>query len=405
VSGEVRAIEEFFVRRYGRNALYLPSGRLALYLAFREWLRPGDRLLMSPVNDDVVFFTVLAAGLVPVLGPVDPSTGNIDPAAIEDSTWTGLRAVLTTNLYGIPDRMDLLEERCRQHGLLLLEDAAHAFDSRFDGRRIGQFGIMAAYSLSKHVGGIGGVLTFAEAGRRQSLSLRAAEEIRYRSLPLAIAHRARSLLSAVGASTRPRKWLAGLRDRLVPPSKERAGHRMSYETAEVLQAQKEGGGLDRFDQWVGIDNHLYRTWPLHSSVRATLRRLESFDENRRLRLTGTPKLLELGLTPHGLPVPSDTALFRVPLFVRQREKMLAHFEEQGLLLGYIYDPPLDRYAPGLAEHLPSPAGAAVWSRDVLPVDPLLADRFVALLGKSPGVCFPSLEAAPMSWSGPSMSAS
>src|SRR6266545_4485624 len=137
--------------RYGREALYLPSGRAALYLAFREWLRPGDRLLMSPVTDDVVFFVVLAAGLVPVIGPIDPRTGNLAPTAIEDSAWPTLRAVLTTNLYGIPDRMDLLEERCRQHDLVLLEDAAHAIDSRCEERRIGQFGVAAAYSLHKHL--------------------------------------------------------------------------------------------------------------------------------------------------------------------------------------------------------------------------------------------------------------
>ena len=188
MSDEVRAIEDFFARRYGRQAMYLPSGRLALYLAFREWLRPGDRVLMSPVNDDVVFFTVLAAGLVPVLGPVDPGTGNIDPAAIDPATWSGLQAVLTTNLYGIPDRMDLLEERCQRHSLLLVEDAAHAIDTHFDGRRIGEFGRVAAYSLTKHVGGVGGVLTFTEPGRRQALARRAAEEIRYRPIPVAIAH-------------------------------------------------------------------------------------------------------------------------------------------------------------------------------------------------------------------------
>jgi len=383
---EARVIEEFFLRRYGRHALYLPSGRLALYLAFRQWLRPGDRVLMSPLTDDVVFFTVLAAELVPVLGPVDPSTGNIDPVAIEESTWSGLRAVLTTNLYGIPDRMDLLEERCRRHSLLLLEDAAHALDSRFDGRRIGQFGIMAVYSLSKHVGGVGGVLTFSEAGQRQALARRAAEEIRYRSLPRALAHRARSLLSTVGASSRPRKWLARLRDRLFPYPMQRSGHRLPYETTAVLQARKEGGGLDRFDQWIRVDKHLYRTWPLRSFLRATLRCLEAFEENRRLRLAGARKLLDLGLTPPGLPVPSDSALYRVPLFVQEREKVLAHFAQRGLLLDYISDPPLDVYAPGVAQRLPSPSRAAVWSRDVLPVDPLLADRFLALLRQSPTLC-------------------
>jgi hypothetical protein len=392
VSDEVQAIEEFFHRRYGRHALYLPSGRMALYLAFREWLQPGDRLLMSPVNDDVVFFTVLAAGLVPVLAPVDPSTGNIDPAAVEDSTWTRLRAVLTTNLYGIPDRMDLLEERSRQHDLLLLEDAAHALDSRFDGRRIGQFGIAAAYSFSKHVGEVGGVLTFAEAGRRHSLARRAAEEIRHRRLPVAIAEEVRSRLRTVGAATRPRKWLAGLRDRLVSLPEERSRYRIVYEPSAVLQAQKDGGGLDRFNQWVRVDNHMYRTWPLRSSVRSSLRRLEAFEESRRLRMAGAYKLLKLGLTPPGLPVPSDTALFRVPLFVRDRDKVRAHFAACGLAPEYIYDPPLDLYAPGFAEPLASPPGAAAWSRDVLPVDPLVADRFLALLEKSPGLCEPSVEA-------------
>src|SRR5437773_6967550 len=106
---EARVIEEFFLRRYGRHALYLPSGRLALYLAFRQWLRPGDRVLMSPLTDDVVFFTVLAAELVPVLGPVDPSTGNIDPVAIAESTWLGPRDGLTATLYGITGRMNPLE--------------------------------------------------------------------------------------------------------------------------------------------------------------------------------------------------------------------------------------------------------------------------------------------------------
>ena len=385
-SSSARAIEDFFRGRYGRDALYVPSGRAALYLAFREWLRPGDRLLMSPVNDDVVFFVVLAAGLVPVLGPVDPRTGNLDAAAIDDAAWRRLRAVLTTNLYGIPDRMDLLEERCRRHDLVLLEDAAHAIDSCCDGRRIGQFGVAAAYSLSKHMGVVGGVLTFAEAGRRQSLARQAEQEFRYRPLPVAIAHRARALLRTVSVATPPGRWLMRLRHRLFPPPQERSGYRMPYETTAVLQAQKEGGGLDRFDRWVRVDNHMYRTWPLRSSRRAALRRLEAFEESRRLRLAGARRLLQSGLTPAGVQIPADTALFRVPLFVRDRNRVRSHFAGRRLALDYIYDPPLDAYAPGLVEGLPSSDSAARWSRDVLPVDPLVADRFLALLGQSPGLC-------------------
>lgn len=388
---EVRAIEDFFRQRYGREALYVPSGRAALYLAFREWLRPGDRLLMSPVNDDVVFFVVLAAGLVPVIGPVDPRTGNLDVAAIDDAAWSGLHAVMTTNLYGIPDRMDLLEEQCRRHSLVLLEDAAHALDTHCDGRRIGQFGAAAAYSLHKHLGVVGGVLTFAEAGRRQSLARRAAQEFRSRPIPVAIAHRSRELLRSALVATAPGRWLMRLRHRLLSPRHERSAYRMSYEAPAVVEAQRNGAGLDQFDRWVRVDNYMYRTWPLRSTRRAALRLLEQFEEQRRRRLAGTQKLVASGLTPPGLRLPSDTALFRVPLFVREREQVRAHFSARGLALDYIYHPPLDVYAPALSERLASSCGAAHWTRDVLPVDPLCADRFLALVGESPGVCQPAAD--------------
>lgn len=379
-----RAIEDFFRNRYGRDALYLPSGRVALYLAFREWLRPGDRVLMSPVNDDVVFFVVLAAGLVPVIGPIDPRTGNLDPLAIDESTWATLRGVLTTNLYGIPDRMDLLEERCRRHDLVLLEDAAHAIDSHYDGRRIGQFGEAAAYSLSKHLGVVGGVLTFAESARRPSLVREAARQVRHRSPAAAIAHRVRASLRT--------EWLARLRKRFVPRPPERPDYRMAYEVTTVRQAQQQGGGFDRFDHWVRVDNHMYRTWPLRATQRAALRRLEAFEENRRLRLAGARRLFESGLTPAGLLLPADTALFRVPLFVRERDQVRAHFAERGLALDYVYHPPLDVYAPELTERLASPSRADHWSRNVLPVNPVMADRFLAVLEESPGLCQPSMDA-------------
>jgi dTDP-4-amino-4,6-dideoxygalactose transaminase len=207
VSSETQSIEAFFRQRLGRDALYLPSARLGLYLVFREWLQPGDRLLMSPVNCDVVLFTALAAGLMPVLAPVDPCTGNIDPAAIDDWTWTSVHAVMTTNLYGIPDRMDLLHERCHRHGLLLIEDACHAFDSRFEGRQIGTFGSVAVFSLAKHVGGMGAIATFAEQSYRESLLRRAERELRSRALPQAAAARIREWINRLGFD--PRASAAG----------------------------------------------------------------------------------------------------------------------------------------------------------------------------------------------------
>ena len=381
-----RGIEQFFSRRYGREALYVPSGRLALYLAFREWLRPGDRILLSPVNDDVVFFTVLAAGLMPVVGPLDSTTGNLDPSAVEDDAWSRLKAVMTTNLYGIPDRMDLLEERCRRHGLLLIEDACQALDSRFGDRRIGQISSVAVFSLTKHVSGVGGVLTFTEKERRIPLARRAEAEIQERSPAQRARARARLFLRHATERTGTRRALTSLLRRFHPASPEREGHRMPYDLGQVLRAREEGGGLDRFHRWVRVDNCFYRKEPLAREIRTTLTRLERFEENRRLRLEGARKLLSLGFTPSSLRPSMDSALFRVPLFVKERETVLARSAARGLHLDYIYDPPLDLYVPPvLAERIPSPDRARVWSRDVLPVDPLRADELLSMMRESPGI--------------------
>lgn len=158
-------------RRLGRECVYTPSARLALYLALRRWCRPGGRVLMSPVNDDVILFVVLAAGLRPVQAPVSPWDGNIDPAAVPESTWRGVDAVLTTSLYGMPDRIVELRDRCEQLGIPLIEDAAHAIGTHVDGQPIGTFGKAAAFSLSKHVAGMaGGFLAVEDARARRSWS-------------------------------------------------------------------------------------------------------------------------------------------------------------------------------------------------------------------------------------------
>ena len=160
----------------------------------------------------------------------------------------------------------------------------------------------------------------------------------------------------------------------------------------MLRAREEGGGLDQFNRWVRVDDPNYRTEPLSREITRTLTQLTCFEDNRRRRLEGARKLLALGFTPPSLRVPADIALFRVPLFVRQREHVLAHFAGRGLPLDYIYDPPLDLYAaPAMAARIPSPDQARMWSRDVLPVDPLRADQFLSILQASPGILSPPVE--------------
>src|SRR5690606_41847955 len=140
--------------RTGRRCLLLPSNRLGLYLALRHWCSPGQRLLMSPISADEILFLVLAAGLRPVIAPLSPRDGNVDAARADLS---GVDAVLTTNLYGLPDDVTAFS------GKVVVEDVAHAMETTVGGRPLGTFGLAGVFSLGKHPGaGSGGVLAVAE---------------------------------------------------------------------------------------------------------------------------------------------------------------------------------------------------------------------------------------------------
>src|SRR2546427_8287245 len=95
-------IEAALSARMRRECLFTPSGRLAVHVAFCALLSPSDRILMSPLEDDTVFFGALAAGLRPVMAPVSMNDGNIDPDGVPEATWSSLDAVLTMNMYGLP---------------------------------------------------------------------------------------------------------------------------------------------------------------------------------------------------------------------------------------------------------------------------------------------------------------
>ncbi|MBW5423464.1 DegT/DnrJ/EryC1/StrS aminotransferase family protein [Streptomyces sp. BG9H] len=364
-------------RRLGRECLYTPSARLALYLALRRWCRPGARVLMSPVNDDVILFVVLAAGLRPVQAPVSVRDGNIDPAAVPESTWRNVDAVLTTNLYGIPDRVVELRRRCDELGIPLFEDAAHAIGTRVAGRPIGTFGEAAAFSLSKHVAGMaGGFLAVDGARTRREL-----EELRDELLV------PRRLHEDLATTLRPlaRSGVRALH--LVRPvwrTMQRLGvlergdaFRMDLHPRRLADRAFRAPSLTAYEPWVRLDLHGYRS--RHGAlVRGQLKlRMDRLDGNLARRAAGVsllsstawagPALRER--TGHEGPLP----LFRAPLLVENRDALLDRLVDHGVVCGYVYDPPLDDYAGAeFVEPSPDPRAARWFAAHTLPADPLIA---------------------------------
>ncbi|MFD4574935.1 DegT/DnrJ/EryC1/StrS family aminotransferase [Streptomyces sp. NPDC058417] len=368
--------------RLGRECVYVPSCRFGLFVALRHWCPPGGRVLMSPVNDDVILFVVLAAGLRPVQAPLRPRDASIDVDAVPDEVWGSLSAVLTTNLYGNPDDAPRLREKCDALGIPLFEDAAHAIGSEVGGRPVGTWGDASVFSLSKHVGAkAGGVLSCADPGLREALEKTADDLLLPGRITAELAYTVRPYAEAAvrGLGLRRAAWatlrLLGLT--------EREEIRMPLRAPDLARAARAAPDLAAYDSWVRVDLHDYRLRSGGPRLARIGRRLDRLDQVLAACRAGTEQLLA---TPWATP-PAGTGpvqpLFRVPLFVADRDAARAALARRGIVVGYLYDPPLDDYAgTAFTDPSPDPAGARWFARHALPVDPLRAREVVEVLRES-----------------------
>ncbi|ODA73024.1 DegT/DnrJ/EryC1/StrS aminotransferase family protein [Streptomyces sp. AVP053U2] len=376
-----KRLEDVVRGRLGRECVYVPSCRFGLFVALRHWCPPGGRVLMSPVNDDVIFFVVLAAGLRPVQAPLNPFDASIDIDAVPEGTWGSLSAVLTTNLYGNPDPAPGLRARCDALGIPLFEDGAHAIGSAVGGRPVGAWGDAAVLSLSKHAGArTGGILALADPDRSATVREACAELLAPRRMTSELTYAVRPYAEAAVRRLGLRRavWatmgLLGLT--------EREGIRMPLRPEALAGAARSAPDLAAHDPWVRVDMHDYRLEPGPVRLRRVHRSLGRLDDVLRASRAGTELLLS---TPWARP-PADGAvqpLFRVPLLVADRDAATAALARHGIVVGYLYDPPLDDYAgAAFTDPSPDPGNARWFARHALPVDPLRAREATEVLERS-----------------------
>jgi dTDP-4-amino-4,6-dideoxygalactose transaminase len=110
-------------------------------------IEPGGEVITTPLTFCATVNAILHAGLVPVLADVDPHTQNIDPDAIEAAITPRTRAILPVHFAGRPCAMDRIMAIAAKHGLVVIEDCAHAVETEFRGRPAGTFGDFGCYSF------------------------------------------------------------------------------------------------------------------------------------------------------------------------------------------------------------------------------------------------------------------
>ena len=110
-------------------------------------LHPGSEVITTPLTFCATANAIVHAGLVPVLADVDPATQNIDPAAIEAAITPRTRAIIPVHFAGRPCEMDAIMAIAERHGLVVIEDCAHAIETEYKGIKAGTFGDFGCFSF------------------------------------------------------------------------------------------------------------------------------------------------------------------------------------------------------------------------------------------------------------------
>lgn len=136
-------------RRLGApKALITPSCTAALEMsALLCDLQPGDEVILPSYTFVSTANAFALRGAVPVFVDVLPETLNIDPEAIERAITSRTRAIVVVHYGGVGCQMDRIMELAAAHGLIVIEDAAHALPATWRRRPLGSIGHLATFSF------------------------------------------------------------------------------------------------------------------------------------------------------------------------------------------------------------------------------------------------------------------
>lgn len=173
---QIPALEKKYCEITGaRYAVAVSNGTAALHIAcIAAGIGPGDEVITTPITFAASANCVSYCGGKPVFADIDPETYNIDPAAIEACITPRTKAVIPVHYTGQSVAYDEIAAICKKHGLILIQDAAHAIGTRYKGRPIGSLADMTCFSshpVKTVTSGEGGIVTTNDETLYQKLLL------------------------------------------------------------------------------------------------------------------------------------------------------------------------------------------------------------------------------------------
>ena len=161
----VKAFEEEAAEYLGvKYTMGCASGTDALHLALKAaGIKAGDEVITTSFTFIATAEAIRYLDAIPVFVDIDPKTMNIDCDKIESAINPKTRAILPVHLFGQPADMTEIKALAQKHNLLVVEDCAQSYGSRYGNSMTGSIGDVGAYSFfpSKNLGcyGDGGLIS------------------------------------------------------------------------------------------------------------------------------------------------------------------------------------------------------------------------------------------------------
>jgi len=173
---KAKKFEELFKEYIGcSNAISVNSCTSALFLSLLVLgIKKGDEVITSPLTFASTINVIEHLGAKPVFVDVEKNTGLIDSEKIEEKISEKTKAILPVHLYGRPCNMEKIMEISLKYNIPVVEDAAHAIETKYKNKKIGTIGNLTCFSFyaTKNINTVeGGIITTKNNDLAEKLKL------------------------------------------------------------------------------------------------------------------------------------------------------------------------------------------------------------------------------------------
>ena len=131
-----------------KYAVAVCNGTAALHLAaMTAGFGPGDEVIVSSITFAASANCVRYCGATPIFADINNETYNIDPECIRRLITPKTKGIVAVDFTGQATELDEIRKICKEHNLILIEDAAHAMGTKYNGQPVGSIADMTCFSF------------------------------------------------------------------------------------------------------------------------------------------------------------------------------------------------------------------------------------------------------------------